>query len=105
RAAARRGVRARERRGFDRRVGAAAGPERDFPGGARARGERARVTLAVVSGTNGRLVSAEVVGSSGFDALDKAALGMVRRATLPPLAAGLGAESASFTIPIVFAVR
>jgi hypothetical protein len=29
----------------------------------------------------------------------------VRRARLPPLTPGLGAESATFTIPIVFAIR
>lgn len=87
------------------RLAAAIERERDYPVAARRRGEQGRVTLAIVIATNGRLISAEVVGSSGFDALDKAALGMVRRATLPPLAAGLGAESASFTIPIVFAVR
>ena len=87
------------------RLAAAIERERDYPVAARRRGEQGRVTLTIVIATNGRLISADVVGSSGFDALDKAALGMVRRATLPPLAPGLGAESASFTIPIVFAVR
>lgn len=87
------------------RLAAAIERERDYPVAARRRGEQGRVTLAIVIATNGRLISADVVGSSGFDVLDKAALGMVRRATLPPLAPGLGAESASFTIPIVFAVR
>lgn len=87
------------------RLAAAIERERDYPVAARRRGEQGRVTLAIVIATSGRLISAEVVGSSGFDALDKAALGMVRRAALPPLTPGLGAESASFTIPIVFAVR
>jgi hypothetical protein len=30
---------------------------------------------------------------------------MVRRARLPAMAPGFGAESATFTIPIVFAIR
>ena len=87
------------------RLAAAIERERDYPVAARRRGEQGRTTLNIVIATNGRLISAEVVGSSGYDALDRAALGMVRRATLPPLTPGLGAESASFTIPIVFAVR
>lgn len=87
------------------RLAAAIERERDYPIAARRRGEQGRTTLNIVIATNGRLISAEVVGSSGYDALDKAALGMVRRAALPPLTPGLGAESASFTIPIVFAVR
>ncbi|TAJ40303.1 MAG: energy transducer TonB [Reyranella sp.] len=87
------------------RLAAAIERERDYPVAARRRGEQGRTTLNIVIATNGQLISAQVVGSSGYDALDKAALGMVRRAALPPLTPGLGAESASFTIPIVFAVR
>lgn len=87
------------------RLAAAIERVRDYPVAARRRGEQGRVTLGIVVATDGRLLSADVVGSSGHEALDKAALAMVRRAALPPLTPGLGAESASFTIPIVFAVR
>jgi protein TonB len=87
------------------RLAAAIERERDYPVASRRRGEQGRVTLNIVIAANGHLISAEIVGSSGFDALDKAALGMVRRANLPPLGPQFGAESASFTIPIVFAVR
>lgn len=87
------------------RLAAAIERQRDYPMASRRRGDQGRVVLHLVIASSGRLVASEVVTSSGFEPLDRAALGMVRRATLPPLAPGLGAESATFTIPIVFALR
>ena len=61
--------------------------------------------IHLVIAASGKLLAAQVVTGSGLETLDQAALGMVRRARLPPLTPGLGAESATFTIPIVFAIR
>lgn len=87
------------------RLAAAIERERDYPSTSRRRGEQGRVVLTLVIAADGRLLSSGVVTGSGFAALDQAALGMVRRARLPPLGPGFGAESATFTIPIVFAIR
>lgn len=87
------------------RLAAAIERERDYPSASRRRGEQGRVVLTLVIAADGRLLSSDIVTASGFPALDQAALGMVRRARLPPLGPGFGAESATFTIPIVFAIR
>jgi len=91
--------------GYLDRLAAAIERQRDYPMASRRRGDQGRVVLHLVIAASGRLLASEVATSSGFEALDRAALGMARRATLPPLAPGLGAESATFTIPIVFALR
>jgi len=87
------------------RLAAAIERERDYPTTSRRRGEQGRVVLTLVIAADGRLLSSDIVTGSGFEALDRAALGMVRRARLPAMAPGFGAENATFTIPIVFAIR
>ncbi len=87
------------------RLAAAVERERDYPTLARRQGHQGRVVVHLVVAASGRLLAARVATGSGLDTLDQAALGMVRRARLPPLGPGFGAESASFTIPIVFAIR
>ncbi|MDP3160614.1 MAG: energy transducer TonB, partial [Reyranella sp.] len=87
------------------RLAAAIERERDYPMHSRRQGHQGRVVVHVVIAASGRLVSAQVLTGSGLETLDRAALGMVQRARLPPLTPGLGAESATFTIPIVFAIR
>lgn len=87
------------------RLAAAIERVRDYPTASRRRGEQGRVVLTLAIAADGRLLSSDIVTGSGFEALDRAALGMVRRARLPPLTPGFGAESATFTIPIVFAIR
>lgn len=87
------------------RLAAAIERERDYPMHSRRQGHQGRVVVHVVIAASGRLVSAQVLTGSGLETLDRAALGMVQRARLPPLSPGLGAESATFTIPIVFAIR
>ncbi len=79
--------------------------ERDYPQQSKRRGHEGRVVIHMVIAASGKLVSAHVLTGSGQEALDRAALGMVQRARLPPLTPGLGAESATFTIPIVFSIR
>jgi periplasmic protein TonB len=87
------------------RLAAAIERERDYPLHSRRQGHQGRVVIHLVIAASGKLLAAQVVTGSGLDTLDQAALGMVRRARLPPLTPGLGAESAIFTIPIVFAIR
>ncbi len=87
------------------RLAAAIERERDYPLHSRRNGHQGRVVIHLVIAASGRLIASQVIAGSGLDTLDQAALGMVRRARLPPLTPGLGAESAAFTIPIVFAIR
>jgi TonB family protein len=61
--------------------------------------------LRLVVAASGQLVASNVVRGSGLEALDQAALGMVRRARLPPLPAAMAPGPVSFTVPIVFALR
>lgn len=87
------------------RLAAAIERERDYPLHSRRQGHQGRVVIHMVIAASGKLVSAQVVTGSGLETLDRAALGMVQRARLPPLSPGFSAESATFTIPIVFAMR
>ncbi len=87
------------------RLAAAVERERNYPLHSRRQGHQGRVVIHLVIAASGKLLAAQVVTGSGLDMLDRAALGMVQRARLPPLSSGFGAESATFTIPIVFAMR
>jgi protein TonB len=61
-----------------RPVGGAANASPEYPHGSRIRGEQGRVTLLVQVGPDGRVLDLSVLGSSGFPALDQAALRAVR---------------------------
>ena len=87
------------------RLAAAIERERDYPLHSRRQGHQGRVVIHLAIAASGKLLAAQVVTGSGLDTLDRAALGMVQRARLPPLSPGFGAESATFTVPIVFAIR
>jgi len=52
-----------------------------YPLGSRMRGEEGAVTLEVVIGGSGRVTNVEVLESSGYQALDKAAMKAATRAT------------------------
>ncbi len=66
----------------------AAGLNPPYPPGARARGEEGRVTVRASVTASGQALSAEVVNSSGYAALDQAALNAVRRARFIPARKG-----------------
>lgn len=87
------------------RLAAAIERERDYPLHSRRQGHQGRVVIHMVIAASGKLLAAQIVTGSGLETLDRAALGMIQRARLPPLGPGFGAESATFTIPIVFAMR
>lgn len=62
----------------------------DYPAESRRRGEEGVVRLTLRIGSDGRVESAEVTGSSGYPALDRAALDAVRRWRFrPAVQAGL----------------
>jgi len=79
---------------------------RFYPIGARDRGEEGRVVLRVTIAADGRLLDAFIIQGSGFPDLDGATMDMARRAApYPPLPRGLGAEKASFNVPVIFGIR
>jgi protein TonB len=59
-----------------------------YPPGARARGEEGSVTVRAVVTSAGKAQTAEVVRSSGYPALDQAAMNAVRRARFIPARKG-----------------
>jgi protein TonB len=79
---------------------------RFYPAGARDRGEQGRVVLRVTIAADGRLLDAYIAQGSGFPDLDAATIDMARRAApYPPLPRALGAERASFNVPVIFGIR
>ena len=79
---------------------------RFYPSGSRDRGEEGRVVLRVMIGADGRLLDAYIASGSGYPELAAATIEMARRASpYPPLPRGLGAERASFNVPIIFGIR
>jgi protein TonB len=79
---------------------------RFYPVGSRERHEEGRVMLRVTIGASGQLLDAYIVTGSGHPELDAATIEMARRAApYPPLPHGLGAERASFNVPIIFGIR
>jgi protein TonB len=79
---------------------------RFYPIGSRDRGEEGRVVLRVTIAADGRLLDAYIAGGSGYPDLDAATIEMARRAApYPPLPRALGAERASFNVPVIFGIR
>lgn len=79
---------------------------RFYPIGARDRGEEGRVVLRVTIAADGRLLDAFIANGSGYPDLDAATIDMARRAApYPPLPRALGAERASFNVPVIFGIR
>ena len=59
-----------------------------YPEGARERGESGAVTLEILVGADGTVADVSVAASSGFAALDEAALKVARRARFVPAESG-----------------
>jgi len=70
-----------------------------YPASARSRGEQGIVRLALTVGSSGHVISARVIGSSGYPDLDQAALEMARKASGKPPPPEMGA-SVNLTVPI-----
>ena len=76
---------------------------KDYPRIAQLRGWEGSVTMRLRVAPSGRLVGAEVLKSSGYDALDQQAMTMVTRAgALPAPPEGLNSDELPVLVPIHF---
>jgi len=83
-------------------VSAAVAKQRRYPKLAAQRGWQGEATLRVVVDGSGHLVEVTIQQSSGYDALDKEAVEMVRRAAPFPFAAGMKKDDLTITLPVQF---
>ena len=76
---------------------------KNYPHDARQRREQGVVRLHFVMDRSGRVLSYDVVGSSGSVALDEAARDLIRRAQpLPPVPADYPGDTLDLIVPVVF---
>jgi protein TonB len=74
-----------------------------YPSEARQRREEGTVRLSFSIDRSGRVLSYQIIGSSGSAALDQEALGMIQRASpLPAPPPELGGARISLTVPVRF---
>ncbi len=79
---------------------------KEYPHEARVRREQGVVRLHFIMDRSGKVLSYEVVGSSGSPALDEAARALIRRAQpLPPVPADYPGETLDLIVPVVFSLR
>jgi len=90
------------RASYIRGLSAAVAKQKRYPRLAQQRGWQGEVMLHVVVDASGRLLDVSVERSSGFEALDREALEMVRRAAPFPFANGMKKEDVSMSLPVVF---
>jgi len=90
------------RASYIRGLSAAVAKQKRYPRLAQQRGWQGEVILHVVVDASGRLLDVSVERSSGFEALDREALEMVRRAAPFPFANGMKKEDVSMSLPVVF---
>jgi protein TonB len=77
-----------------------------YPSTARDHGEQGIVQLAFSLDQQGHVTTSRIIKSSGYEALDKETLELVKRAEpFPPPPAGMGAGSIDLTVPIRFNLR
>jgi protein TonB len=77
-------------------------PSPEYPRGSRIRGEQGRVTLLVQVGLDGRVTDLAVLGSSGHEALDRAAEAAVRRWQFEPATQQGRPVFSTTTVSIIF---
>ncbi|MDR2462987.1 MAG: energy transducer TonB [Verrucomicrobiales bacterium] len=76
-----------------------------YPAGARARGQEGRVLLGVTVSARGLVSAARVKKSSGFPALDEAALTAVKQWKFRPATKNGGDVADTFDQPVVFSLK
>jgi len=77
-----------------------------YPRSAQRRHQEGTVRLRFALDRSGRLLAADVIGSSGYAALDKAALDMLRKAApLPPIPPEIGQSRLDVVLPVAFDLR
>jgi protein TonB len=80
--------------------------ERHKPSSARARGEQGTVRIAFTIDRDGRLVTSQIVQSSGSAMLDRETLDMLARAQPMPKPPGeVGERDLSFVVPVRFNIK
>ena len=78
--------------------------KKEFPPGANGQGGKAMVKFVI--DRQGKLISKELIESTGFEQLDAAALRIIERAEpFPEPPAEVKDDTSSFTVPIVFEKR
>jgi periplasmic protein TonB len=79
---------------------------KNYPAGAREHGEQGVVMLAFTMDRNGKVLSRQIVSSSGHPDLDAEVLALVERAQpLPAFPASMNEDQLSLTVPIRFSLR
>ena len=77
-----------------------------YPRAAQGRGERGVVRLQFRVDRDGRVMSSQVVTSSGYPVLDEETIATVKRAQpFPPPPADLKGETFVFSVPVSFNIR
>jgi len=76
--------------------------EKHYPSFARKLLQEGTVVINITIGTDGGLIASELVRSSGYSTLDKAALKAVRKATPFPPPSSYGLGRMSIDVPLVF---
>jgi protein TonB len=80
------------------------GKKREFPPGAKGQGGTAKIKFVI--DRQGKLISRELVKSTGSELLDAAALRMVERAEpFPEAPAEVSDDGLKFSVPVIFAAR
>ena len=80
-------------------------PQPDYPRLSRQRGEQGRVVVNVLIGVDGNAQKAELITSSGFERLDRAALDTVRGWRYVPGKRGGVPEAMWYAVPIQFVLQ
>jgi protein TonB len=77
-----------------------------YPAAAQSRGEKGVVRLTFTIDRHGRLMSSQVIASSGYPALDQESMTTLRRAQpFPPPPADLAGDKFDFNVPVSFNIR
>ena len=76
-----------------------------YPDEALRRGEEGRVAIRFTVDRSGRVLEAAIVGSSGSALLDRAALALLRQASLPPFPAAMAQAPITITTALRYSLR
>ena len=90
--------------GWMRDIGSWLAAHKSYPEEARQRSEEGRIAIRFTVDRAGRASAVDIVRSSGSAALDRAALGMLRDAVLPPVPATMTQNSITITVQIRYSL-
>jgi len=78
---------------------------KSYPDEARRRGEEGRVAIRFTVDRSGRVLDAAIIGTSGSELLDQAALALLREASLPPFPAAMARARITITTALRYSLR